>query len=137
MRKSIILLSLSLLTASLPALEIGNGQIAIDGRWYAPQDSHHWKHAAILGAPVGVIAWLATDGPRPHRYVIAGLAALTVGALYEIDRGKDGSAYIDPADAAWTGLGGLLGAGLSDLTGQTINAFASPEKVALSVAWRF
>lgn len=103
--------------------------------WYEPEASHHYKHA-ILGAPFGLIGYASaahyTDSTT-LRLIAGTSAAALVGTAYEVQRGWDGSAYMDPVDIGWTALGGLLGAGL----GHGVDVALSRDEVAVGWVARF
>lgn len=131
-------LCLSLTIATAPCLDIGRAHVAVDqpDEWHRWDSSHHGKHfilGAVVGAPTYEVVWLATDS-RPAGYAWATTAGLAVGTAYELQRGYDGSAYIDSVDILWTTAGALAGAVTADLTDRAVTAIITPDTVAL--AWR-
>ena len=133
------------LSALLVTLTTGLGAMEVDQRWWHPTDSHHFQHA-VAGAGVGFVIDAAlqfTDTPRWQRVTVATGAALALGVAIEyVDpdahfRARGDGAIIDPADIAWTALGGLLGAATAELTGSAIRFHLSPSTLAASVSWRF
>ncbi len=129
------------LLLSLAWGSIGAAELAIDqpDAWWEPSASHHGKHF-LGGLAVGAGSYALTSlGPVPvgDRFITAAAAGAIVGVGFEVIRGWDGSAYIDPCDAAWVVLGSVAGAGLAHLTGQAMSVRASPDVVAVGIAFRF
>jgi len=130
--KFIVILSFA---ASLTAATIAVDQP--DG-WYRYDVSHHGKHAQ-MGAVVGVAGWAtgyALDCGRAGRILTGTGAAFAVGIGYEVARGK-GSTYMDPVDAAWTGVGGLASSLLCELGYSALSVATTADSAAVAVAWRF
>ncbi len=120
---------------------IAAAELAIDQAplWWEPSASHHGKHF-LGGLPVGAGAYALTsltDAPVEDRFITAAAAGAIVGVGFEVVRGWDGSSYVDPVDAAWVVVGSVAGAGLAHLTGQAMSVRASPDVVAVGIAWRF
>lgn len=133
------------LSALLVTLTTGLGAMEVDQRWWHPTDSHHFQHA-VAGAGVGFVVDAAlqfTDTPRWQRLTVATGAALALGVAIEyVDpdapfRARSDGAIIDPADIAWTALGGLLGAATAEITGSAIRFHLSPAGASASIAWKF
>jgi len=133
------------LCLSVSALSAASFEYGIDQRWWHPTDSHHLQHA-MAGAGVGFVVDATlqfTDVPRWQRVTIATGTALVVGVAIEyVDpdepfRARDDGAAIDPADIAWTALGGLLGAATAELTGAAIRFHLSPAGASAGIAWKF
>lgn len=128
--------------ACLPALDLGRAHVAVDqpDAWYDPNASHHMEHAvmgALIGAPTYTVTRIVSDS-RTAGYVAATGAGMLLGSLYEIQRGADGSAFIDPVDALlWTGGGALAGAFLADMTGEAISLIVTPDSAAVGLAFTF
>ena len=134
-------LLLSLFMANMSAVDLLSWHIAIDrpSDWASPTASHHGKHAelgAIVGAPTYLAAYSLCQDRRTS-YMTALVAGATIGIGYEVLRGADGSAYTDPVDAAWTTLGALGGAALTDALGTTASISLSPHRGAIALAWSF
>lgn len=124
------------------ALTLGSAYVAVDNpsEWHEWDSSHHDQHF-ILGAAIGIPTYTVTrivSESRTAGYVAATGAGMLIGSLYELQRGYDGSAYVDPVDALlWTGGGALAGAFLADMTGEAISLIVTPDSAAVGLAWEF
>lgn len=134
---------LSLLAAAAFGSEAMHFAVDQPGSWYDPAVSHHARHG-LGGGAIGALAYVGTvrlTPERDRRIAAATAIGLAVGAAYEVARGRDGSAYVDPIDALWVGAGAFAGAALADLTGQALSVAMRPESggttIVASVVWRF
>ncbi len=106
--------------------------------WYDPMGSHHYKHAT-LGSGIGFLTFEAsatvTDS-RLARYAWGIGTAAAVGIEYEQ---YHASRYTlkDPADAAWTAFGGIIGSALADATNEVISASFTKTSAAISATFRW
>ncbi len=123
------------------ALDVGRAHIAVDrpSEWDEWDSSHHKEHFAmgcVVGAPSFLIARYAADS-RPAGYLAAGVAGLVTGYGYEIQRGWDGSAYVDSVDAGYVLVGSLASAFVCDMTGEAISLIVTPDSASVGYAVRW
>jgi hypothetical protein len=114
--------------------------VAVDrpGDWWNPQASHHSHHmegGVVIGALGYEGAALVTDA-RDRRIAFGTAVGVAVGVAYEVEQAGGGT-LADPVDAAWVGVGALIGAVVADATNDAVSVALSPRGASIIVAMHF
>lgn len=131
------LVPLLLLAAGVSAMEIGVDPACA---WYAPTGSHHHLHAAggaVIGAASYALLRTFETERAPAFWAAVGATFLAASAWEVIESQHERGALADPVDVGWTTAGGALGAGAACGIDFVISGYATPDRAAVSVAWRF